>query len=339
LLKGGDRSARAALQFLKTAPIEEGRRAEVERALEGILDGQTSLTNDALQALRRWGPKTALDRLAKRLHDTSPGAAAFAIEELSQIDDDRAAELLVGQLKAGEFRTEAVRHLPRLGKRAEKYVLPLYNDPEFFVRSAARKVIKQLGTSDEDVVKQTVDDVESPQQERRLAALDMLAGHKPTSKELQERAGKVLGEVLTTSKDTPLRNKAVDALEKWATKDSVPGLLTVLGDLGKTQQALGILAKIKDERMIRPLALRLNSPERVTIAKILAGYGEAAEEEVWIQLRNLNQRTRLDAVEILSVIGTQKSIKPLQTYRQLYKAEARVANEAIKEIQKREKAK
>jgi predicted Zn finger-like uncharacterized protein len=326
------------VSFLARAPIEELRRDEVGRALDSVVDEEPSLAGNVLPVLRKWAPHIALDRLIKRVKDPNAFTANNAMDELSQIDDDRAAEAIVGQLKVFGRGHHAARNLERMGKRAEKFVLPLYNDRDTFIRGDARAVLRTIGTKDEDIFKQTVDDLNSTDIEKRKHAVDELVKHKPRDRQTQERVAKAL-ESMFTVKDFILPGKALDALETWATNDNVPALLELLGDPGKINQVLKVLAKLKDERMIKPLVLRLNSPQRLTIAKIVLGYGEAAEELVQIQLRNLDQETRLTAVDMLGEIGTKKSIPILQRYQAAYKREAAKARAAIQKIQAREKEK
>ena len=65
-------------------------------------------------------PSIALDRLVKRVKDTNVFTANNAMDELSQIDDDRAAEAIAGQLRVFGRGHHAARNLERMGKRAEK---------------------------------------------------------------------------------------------------------------------------------------------------------------------------------------------------------------------------
>jgi predicted Zn finger-like uncharacterized protein len=338
-LKGNRTGQEQGLKFLAAAPVEEGRRAEVESALVSLLDDQPAQANNIFPAMRRWAPKAALERLVRRVKDNNPFTAAKAMEELGQIDDDQAAEALVGQLKVFGRGRDASQALERMGKRAVKFVLPLYNDKDSTVRNHARDVLKTLNASSDEIFRQTVADLESTENEQRKQAVEELAKHKPSDKDLQDRVAQSLAG-LVTSRYADLADRSLTALETWATTSTVPALLEALDAPGKTDKVLKVLAGLKDERVIKPLALRLNSPQRLAIARILVSYGPAAEQDVQVQLSNRDQQTRVAAVEILAEVGTSKSIKLLQRYGRAHQgAEARLALAAIKKINQREKSK
>jgi HEAT repeat protein len=265
------------------------------------------------------------------------------MDELSQIDDDRAAELLVSQMKVfGRGDHHAARCLESMGKRAEKFVLPLYNDENIFIRGHARAVLKTLGTSDEEIFKQTIKDLGAVDTKRREQALEELRKHRPKDKEMQERVARAL-EAMLTVKDFTLPDKALDALETWATNESGAALCGVLGEGRKAKKAVKILAKLKDDSLIKPLVQNLNTPERLAIARILVGYGEKAEPEVQPLLDSTIAVVRQTAVLILAEVGTNSSVKMLNRYinlvARLDKREAALGKAARDKILAREKQK
>ena len=342
-LKDGDRSAKAAaLRFLKTAPLEEGRTTEVAKALENVLDTEVSLASEALPALRRWAPATAIERLAKRLQDPTAGVIDSALDELSQIDDDRAAELLGGEFKVANHRGMVARYLPRLGKRAEKYILPYYNDQDIFVRGDARRIIQTIRTSDEDILKQSVADLEGTNKDRRNNALEVVAKFEPKDKQTRERVSLALNPALA-DKDFFTTGKVLATLKKWATTENVPALCDLLSDAGNRKQVVELLAGLEDDRMIKPLVLAMNTPERPAIAKILIGYGKKVEPDVQALLNlRIPATVRATAAFILGEVGTTSSVNLLKRYIQavrLDKAEVAIGREALAKVLAREKAK
>ena len=70
------------------------------------------------------------------------------------------------------------------------------------------------------------------------------------------------------------RDAARNTLKKWAGKDSVPALLLLIDDHdgGVRQLGLEILGKLKDERAVIPIALRLR-PDREHASKALQNLG------------------------------------------------------------------
>ncbi len=337
-----DRKKQGA-RYLTVATIDAGQRGEVEQVLDALSeDPDFEVAQAALAALRRWSPQKALGRLANRLQNPDARVHNDAMDQLGQIDDDRAAALLAGQLKVSGRGAQASRNLERLGKRAEKYVLPYCNDANFTARTEARALLRSMGTRDDLLLEQSITDLGSKEIERCKAALDEVSKHRPANKTTQEKGARNLAALLA-SKDPTVPRKALDALETWATNDNVPALCEALADPFKIDQVLKILARLKDERMIKPLVQHLNTTKerQKQIRSILISYGSKVEDEVLPLLTSIRPDLRTNAAEILAKVGTKKSLPELKKYVERYNrvipAEADLGRTAQEAIQAREK--
>jgi predicted Zn finger-like uncharacterized protein len=337
-----DRKKQGA-RYLAAATVDAGQRGEVEQVLASLSeDPDFDVAQAALTALRRWSPRTAIGCLEKRLQNPDNQVHNDAMDQLSRIDDDRAAEVLAAQFKVAGRGTQASRNLERLGRRAEKYVLPYYNDASFTARTEARALLRSLGTNETVLLEQSITDLGSKETDRCKAALDEVSKHRPANKALQDKGAKALAGLLA-SRDSVVPRKALDALETWATNDNVPTLCEALADPFKIDQVLKILAKLRDERMIKPLVQHLNtSKERQKqISTILISYGSKVEDEVLPLLTSIRPDLRTNAAEILAKVGTKKSLPELKKYVDRYNRvipeEADLGRTAQTEIQAREK--
>jgi hypothetical protein len=224
---------RAAVAFLDAAPVEPSRSEEVARHLEARLD-DPDLREDVEKALDRWAPSGKLGRLNRQLQEGDEDACARAMDRLSRMDDDAAAEALAGQLKGRSHL--AVKYLPRTGKRCEKHVLAFYNDPVDARRENARKVLDAIGTGNDPRVRQCLTDLEQTEKLpdakdpnhtaarlRRASAVETLGKLKPPQdREVGERVSQRLGEMLD-DKDGYLVGLAAKALEAgWSAKGKAP---------------------------------------------------------------------------------------------------------------------
>ncbi len=112
------------------------------------------------------------------------------------------------------------------------------------------------------------------------------------------------------------RMSAARALVNWSTEESVPVLLRMV----KAERSPLVLRplieavmKYKPEEAIEPIARQLsNMSVRRDAGQALKSYGPIAEEAVVAQLAIGDSFSRIEVCEVLQVIGTKKSIPPLQ---------------------------
>jgi len=134
----------AAVKLERAQP--QGRREEVARALEPLLASADRLTRQAgARALAGWGTQESLPALVQALDDEYPAVCQAAIEALGRLQDSRAIEPIVGLIRAGRHRTQAVQALSAMGAIAEEAVLGLLDDRDSDARFDACLLLKTIG--------------------------------------------------------------------------------------------------------------------------------------------------------------------------------------------------
>jgi HEAT repeat protein len=138
---------------------------------------------------------------------------------------------------------------------------------------------------------------------------------------------------------------AIEALGVWGTKDAVPSLLKAMKDKESRGDAMKALGRLKDERAAEPIAERLEEFfDQHEAAEALKQMGPVAEKAVLARLNHHDLHVRITACDILAVIGTQKSIPPLEKVvaagKDPFAGEAHLvamkAEQAIKSIRSRQ---
>lgn len=188
-----------------------------------------------------------------------------------------------------------------------------------------------------DPVDQALDDLTSKDLFVRGRAADALALMQPVHPKRAEVA-KALEKLLQDPEMYP-RQAAARALPVWATKENMPALIDLLADSISSDRSkiINRLAEFKDERAIKPLAEALRNPStRKTAADALKGFGPKAEDDVVPLLRDRRFAVKQSACDVLKVIGTKKSIAPLQALANERSAiVAKAAREALDAIKSR----
>src|SRR5262249_30074994 len=221
------------------------------------------------KVLDRWAPSGKIDRLAKLLENKNSTIYLRAMERLSEIKEDRAAEGLAGQFTVGGRENDAAKYLPRMGKLCEKDVWPHYNSGNNS-QSPARRVLDAINTTNEARARQCVSDLdgsaqesddkvqESNRQARRQAIVDTIQKLKVSQEmDLNDQVSKAL-EGLLSDKNPFLVDASFRALEKWVTKDSVPGLIDLTKtDAGKKGKVVKLVTKFPDHERVPPFLVSL----------------------------------------------------------------------------------
>ncbi len=123
---------------------------------------------------------------------------------------------------------------------------------------------------------------------------------------------------LLTDGNGQVRLAGVKALERWATRDSVPALLELLNDDDAAaaelrQIAIRTLGRLKDERAVAPLAQRLTHFfDRDHAARALIAMGPVSEKHVLSGLSNQDATVRKLVCSILAEVGTKASLTALK---------------------------
>jgi uncharacterized protein len=188
-----------------------------------------------------------------------------------------------------------------------------------------------------DPVEQALDDMKDADRFVRGRAADALARLQPNHAKRSEVAG-ALEKMLQDAEDYP-RQAAVRALAVWGTKEQVATLLELLktASLPDKNKIIVLLGEFRDERAIKPLAeLLKEASSRRAAADALKNFGSKAEDDVIPMLRDARFPTKQSACEVLKVIGTKKSIAPLEeATKDKSPATVRSAKEALEAVKAR----
>jgi predicted Zn finger-like uncharacterized protein len=301
---------REGANWLEKAVRDEGRRGEVNGALEPLLsDGDPQVRNAAVKAMKTWGPsKDNVPALMKVLNDANMETRQVAIQVLGDLKDAQAAEALAARLPDFFDRSHASKALRDIGPSAEKAVLPYFFHTDGGVQAEARSLLKGYGTKQSALLDAALAELKSPNANMRRSAAEWFAKANPNT----ERRGEVAGalEGFLTDQDWGARNAGLDALAIWATKENVPGLLEVVKDdqaaHDARHKAMRILGKLKDGRAAGPLCQRLsNFGDRDEASKALQELGPAAEKEVAKYVFDKDAGIRAKAQLLLKGYGTK----------------------------------
>jgi predicted Zn finger-like uncharacterized protein len=333
--------AKAACEWIAKAKIEDNRRAEVISKMEPLLTEHV-IKESAAQAIEAWAAKDNVPLLITMLRSDSGGVKKSAMNALVRLKDERAAAPLAEKLKNFFERGDASQALRNLGPIAEKEVVKYAFDPDGGVQGEARKLLTGYGTKNSVYVSQALEELKRGDNDHQWQAVAWIE-KAPLEETLQADVAKAL-EPLLVDNDTRARYPAVRALKTWATKDSIPPIVRLLDHQdGQTRKlAMGTLGKLKDERSVVPIALRLiDFFDRETASNTLQAMGPIVEvPEVINGLANKDAAIRIEVCRILAASGTSKSLKPLNNLLKVEKDRnvALAAASAIKMIEDRDKA-
>jgi hypothetical protein len=141
-------------------------------------------------------------------------------------------------------------------------------------------------------------------------------------------------------KDRNVGSAALNALAVWGSANEVPLLIEMIGDVdgARSGSAIRALAKLRDERAIKPLAAALSKTgARIQAEFALKEFGVAAEPEVIPQLKSFDTSVVMSAIRVLERVGTPVSIPHLQPIAESKGATRTPAQNAIRSIQARAK--
>lgn len=113
----------------------------------------------------------------------------------------------------------------------------------------------------------------------------------------------------------PLRVSVANALEKWATPEVGPSLVRALRDKNPTVRMpiIRTFEKLKTPEAAEAICERLNDPNDQLAASVaLRNIGAVAEDALIKQLNSTNKAAVQQVCDILSEIGTPKSLGPLK---------------------------
>ena len=324
---------RMGLEYLQSARVDPSRRDQLDVALTPLLEDPTHKA-EVMKVIRRWGGKHLMAALEEQL--ASPFDWEEAMKAMAKVPDERAAELIAEHLDKFGHEVAAARALRRMGKRAEKATVKYLHHRN--ASQHVRPLIKVWRTDDETLATQAAEDLASKDREVKDAAAETLAGCEVVEK-LRDKVAEALAEHM---KDDwfGTRKKTAKALEKWATADTLDTVHKYLDD-GRydpevRESMYRAILRIKDEKSIPVLVLRMGSKDKVAAAKVLTAYGSKAEPSVQVLLNSRDVDVRLAGIELLSVIGTKDSVQLLTKLAKIDPKTKKFAQEAVKVIEARE---
>jgi hypothetical protein len=188
----------------------------------------------------------------------------------------------------------------------------------------------------EELQKQALDDLKSGDKLRTLKALTLLQGKEPAANKPNKEIAKALEEMLADKEGTT-RFSAGRALVKWATPDSIPGLIKALGseDVLVRHGCMDALSRLKADSAAEAIAKRLPElQDRFKARQALEAMGAAAEPAALKMADNPAWEVRMEVCNVLEKVGTQKSVATLTNLQQndangLVKVTAKKALDAI----------
>jgi HEAT repeat protein len=305
---------KTASDWLQLATLSDFYRNEVAKALDPLLNNQKTKLS-ALLALARWGTRDNLDSLHPLLGDTDGTIWRPAFDTLAMIKDEKSVDPVGKYLPDDAKGISAEKVLRLIGKKGEPQALKYIHHKTAATRARAGGLLQSYGTTNGTILDQTIQDIQGTDQDMRNWALQdrVLSTVDPSR---QAKVSKALEGLLT---DANSKQKALSALQIWATTDNVPGLIGVLADAQLKRNVMELLGKLKDGRAARPLALLLGSPtDRGDASRALQKIGSPAEQGVLALMPNLvtapDPATRHEAFNVIGHIGTRASLPLLNGY-------------------------
>jgi HEAT repeat protein len=330
--------ARAAADWLAKTNVEPARQGEVGQKLEPFLDDR-QVRDQAARALAVWATKENVPALLRALESDSGSVKQSAMDTLAKLKDERAAAPLAKHMANFFDRGNAGKALVALGPVAEKEVVKYAFDADGGTHTEARKILDGYKTKESVYITQAIEDLKGNDKGRRQNACTWLE-KASLDETLRPDVGNALEPLLLDS-DRGTRERALQALKTWASKDNVPALIKLLShrDDHLRRTSIEILGSLKDERAVVPIGERLlNFFDRETASHTLQKMGSMVERNEIVEgLNNKDEGVRLEVCRILGACGTARSIAPLQKVAKMDKNQNVVlaAVSAIREIEGR----
>jgi predicted Zn finger-like uncharacterized protein len=346
-LKSGQATERqsAARWFGRQQSVDPGRQDEVAKALEPLLtEPDANSRFAAMNGLKLWATADNVPALAKALDDgkldgVPADANKDAMAALGRLKDSRGAAPVARYMTNFFIREAAVDSLKQMGPVAEKAVLKYYFDKDGGVREKARVLVQGYGTKDNAIIAQAVDDVKQGghRDVRRDAARWLKTARVDPAQ--QALAASTLANALNDT-DNEVADAAVDALDTWATAESVPALLRLVEDPtnggrqdNMRRKAIGVLGKLKATQAAPAVAARLPTGDRKTAGDALIAMGPGAKDEVMKYINHTNNDVRTEAKRVLASYGNTGNLDLTEKLGDLKGADKRKQGEAARWFQ------
>lgn len=342
-LNGPDEKARQeARKTLALIPMLPDRAKEVGKAVKPLFaSGPTR--GDALKIARKWPLPDYLDDVLAVLGGSDGALKADAVDALGAYDEERAIAALAAQLDDIHLSGRATTALKAKGRKAQLPVLAYINHGPF-VEPKVKEILTPLGPiPDAPLRAQCVKDLSGRRQAVQLEATRRLTKLKPDPNlpEEQKAGSKALEPLLTLWKEKD-RLAAREAMEHWATAESVPAILAsfdsekVGADWASRAPLYRALARLKDVKALPRLLRELDLVASSSIGDAIKAFGPVAEPAVLEYIRAQPLRVR-KMVHILAKVGGKDSLALLEQLKSTQRQPQFVARiqAAIDEIRAR----
>jgi hypothetical protein len=296
----------AAEWFAENPPQSDAEKGRSAGALAGLLgDLSPEVNGVALRALKLWATKDCLPELVDYAHrlekagNTKQVAAnkSALIDVLVQFPDEAAADAIGLQLKDPAQREKASQALLVLGPIASDTVSHYINHPDEGVRKEAQRLSRELKVASDHQLDQILGDIDDARKARSRTALEHLARLR-VDETSRAMVSKALNAPLADP-DAGIRDAALDAVRVWGTQENTTALVNLLGTVPPERKEHD--ARTSDK-----------------VVQALISLGSGAEDAVAPLLRSPDGLVRRQACFILSKIGTEKSVAPLDAAASAY---------------------
>jgi HEAT repeat protein len=296
---------------LQQARADAERRTIMAAAILKLFNEHSqNIIGGAAGALPAWVVPDNLPAILALLEKTNTPHRDL-VRALGEIPDPRSAEVLGTWFpKEGRVASAAFQKLgPAL---AEKEVLKFLHHPDNNSNGEARKILQAFKTSDDALVDQTLLDLKAADPKRRFAAASWVEQRDLQAPRRAELAKAV--EPLVAERQANVFQPAIKALLKLGTADNIPAFEAFLksGIPYDRRDIYHFLGKTKDARAAVLLVHELDARDRGVARDALKECGPAAEGVVCKVLEGDQRQARLDAVNVLQVIGTKASVPSLE---------------------------
>jgi len=365
---------RAAVhRLLAASPIESSRASVANALVKHLDDPDQGVQGDAVQALGVWGDPAAIKTLTARLGDASFRPWKEAIQALSKISHtSETAELIAGSAKKdGRLVLGA---LQELGPPAEPALIALINSQiDWPIRMDDCKVLGVIGSKQsipalqqaaqnktdglvamaaENALKSiggkrlpdsewaaTLEDLKSPNQDRRREAAERLAVTEPDAGH-RAAAAFALAAALG-DKDDRVVEQIVRALKTWGTAETAQPLIARCNDQSFRPWREALAALVQMDQGLRTadaIITRMPDDGRYC-SELLRKLGPVVEPALLKAFQTTaDPRVRREAGRALETFGTEASLALLQKAASQSKDAGlgRAAEDALKGIEERE---
>lgn len=147
-LAGQDNNKRnVALTFLSQAPVVDDKRAEVTKAVTGLLnDPDRSVQENAFKAFLNWAGKENVGTLIQLVVAEQSPHRGQVIDALARLKDETGAAAIASRLTNFFDRGHASKALKSMGPVAEKAVVQALGAKDAAVRIEACHILREIGT-------------------------------------------------------------------------------------------------------------------------------------------------------------------------------------------------